>query len=139
MSSQRTAPNALITSARGSRTTIFLKILMAVSGLTGVGFLLFHMYGNLKAFGGEHKFNHYAEWLREVGGPVLPHTSFLWAVRITLILAVIIHIYAAFSLWKRAHRARSTQYVVRRYAKQRWRAARCGGAESRCCSTSSGT
>ncbi|MFW6598970.1 hypothetical protein ACQBAU_00665 [Propionibacteriaceae bacterium Y2011] len=31
-----------------------------------------------------------------------PAHEFLWAVRITLILAVIVHIAAAFSLWKRA-------------------------------------
>jgi len=117
MSGQRTAPDAPIVRARATRTTIFLKILMAASGLTGVGFLVFHMYGNLKAFGGERKFNHYAQWLREVGDPVLPHSSFLWSVRVVLIVAVIVHVYAAFSLWKRASRARPTQYAVRKYAK----------------------
>lgn len=105
---------ALASRGRATRTTIFLKMLMAVSGLIGVSFLLVHMYGNLKAFGGERKFNHYAEYLRELGEPLLPHTGFLWITRIGLIAALVIHVYAAVILWRRASKARSTKYVVKR-------------------------
>ena len=35
--------------ARASRTTIALKLAMALSGVVFVGFVLVHMYGNLKA------------------------------------------------------------------------------------------
>ncbi len=64
---------ALVKGARASRTTIALKIAMAVSGLIFVGFVLLHMYGNLKAFAGHDAFNEYAEHLRTLGEPMLPH------------------------------------------------------------------
>jgi succinate dehydrogenase / fumarate reductase cytochrome b subunit len=57
----------LVTGARAARTTIYLKILMALSGLVFVGFVLAHMYGNLKAFAGHDAFNEYAEHLRTMG------------------------------------------------------------------------
>ena len=41
-------------------TSISLKLLMAASGLAFVGFVLGHMYGNLKAFSGHDAFNEYA-------------------------------------------------------------------------------
>ena len=46
------------------RTTIGKKVIMAVTGLIGIGFVLGHMYGNLKVFSGPEEFNAYAEGLR---------------------------------------------------------------------------
>ena len=43
--------------ARSTRTTIALKLLMATSGVIFIGFVLVHMYGNLKAFSGHDAFN----------------------------------------------------------------------------------
>lgn len=106
---------ALVKGARARRTTIFLKMLMAASGIVGVSFLVFHMYGNLKAFGGEHAFNHYAEYLRELGQPLLPHSGFLWIIRAGLIVAFVVHVTTAVILWRRAGRARSTRYVVKKH------------------------
>ena len=54
------------------RSTVALKALMAVSGLIMIGYLLAHMYGNLKVFSGETAFNDYAHHLREIGEPILP-------------------------------------------------------------------
>ena len=48
-------------------------MMMAVSGLVFIGFVLTHMYGNLKAFGGHDAFNEYAHHLRGIGEPLLPH------------------------------------------------------------------
>ena len=50
-------------------STIFLKLLMAVSGLIFVLFVLLHMYGNLKAFAGHDAYNDYAHHLRTLGEP----------------------------------------------------------------------
>lgn len=91
---------------------------MAVTGLLFVGFVVVHLFGNLKVFAGADAFDHYAAWLREVGYPLLPKQSVLWALRIVLGLSVLAHIGAAVTLWWRARKARGRH---RR---------RLGGAES---------
>ena len=53
--------------ASARRTTIALKVLMAGTGLVFVGFVLLHMYGNLKLLSGEETYNTYAEHLRTFG------------------------------------------------------------------------
>jgi succinate dehydrogenase / fumarate reductase, cytochrome b subunit len=88
--------------AAALRSTVALKAAMAVSGLIMVLWLLAHMYGNLKAFSGRAAFDGYAEHLRTVGEPFLPHAGALWIVRVVLVVAVLVHIYAAMTLWKRA-------------------------------------
>ena len=78
---------------------------MAVSGLVFIGFVLLHMYGNLKAFAGHDAFNEYAHHLRELGEPMLPHEGALWIIRVVLLGSLLAHVYAAFALWSRARRA----------------------------------
>lgn len=102
----------LVKGSRASRSTIALKMLMAVSGVVFIGFVLAHMYGNLKAFGGHDSFNEYAHHLRELGEPMLPHEGFLWLFRAGLIVAVVVHVGCALALWRRAGKARSVKYVV---------------------------
>ena len=87
---------------------------MAVSGLAFVGFVLAHMYGNLKAFAGHDAFNEYAEHLREIGEPLLPHSGLLWILRVGLIVALVVHVYSAVTLWRRAASARTVKYVVKK-------------------------
>ena len=70
-----TTQPALVKGARSTRTTIALKMLMAVSGLIFIGFVLLHMYGNLKAFAGHDAYNDYAEHLRTLGEPMLPYAG----------------------------------------------------------------
>lgn len=97
------------------RTTIGRKIIMAITGLIGIGFVIGHMYGNLKVFaligGGPAYFNEYAEGLRELGAPIFGHTHLLWIVRIVLLAAVVLHVWAAYSLYQDSERARSTKYA----------------------------
>ena len=64
---------SLVKGARGARSTIALKMLMAVSGLVFIGFVLGHMYGNLKAFSGHEAFNEYAEHLRTSASRCCPY------------------------------------------------------------------
>lgn len=83
-----------------------MKALMAVSGLIMIGYLLAHMYGNLKVFSGQQAFDDYAHHLRTLGEPILPYGGALWIIRIVLLAAIIAHIYSAVTLWKRDRRAR---------------------------------
>ncbi|MGL5816143.1 MAG: succinate dehydrogenase cytochrome b subunit [Phycicoccus sp.] len=98
------------------RTTIALKVLMAATGLVFVGYVLLHMYGNLKALSGEEAFNGYAEHLRTLGEPILPYGGLLWIVRVVLLASLVGHAYAAFALWSRASTARRTKYAAGRAA-----------------------
>jgi len=104
----------LVKGSRGTRSTIALKIAMAVSGLAFIGFVLGHMYGNLKAFNGQESFNDYAEHLRELGTPLLPYSGLLWIIRVGLIAALVVHVACAYALARRAQKARTTKYVVKK-------------------------
>ncbi len=104
----------LVKGARAARSTIALKLLMAVSGLVFIGFVLVHMYGNLQAFAGHDAYNEYAEHLREIGEPMLPHAGLLWIIRVGLVASLLVHVYSAVVLWRRAGRARSVQYQVKK-------------------------
>ncbi len=85
---------------------------MAVTGLVMVGFLLMHMYGNLKVFLGADAYNHYAEWLKQdMLYPLMPHGWFIWVFRAVMLLAIVLHMYSAWTLTQRAHNARSVKYV----------------------------
>ena len=108
------ATTTLVTGARASRSTITLKLLMAASGLFFILFVLLHMYGNLKAFSGHDAYNTYAEHLRTLGEPMLPYAGFLWILRAALIVALVVHVYAAVALWHRAGKARTQRYVMKK-------------------------
>jgi succinate dehydrogenase / fumarate reductase cytochrome b subunit len=99
---------------RSTRTTIALKLTMAISGLIFIGFVLAHMYGNLKAFGGHDAFNEYAEHLRTIGEPIFPRSGILWVLRVGLIASLVVHVTSAVLLWRRAAAARTTKYTVKR-------------------------
>ncbi len=95
-----------------------MKILMAVTGVIFVLWLLAHMYGNLKIFGGTAAFDEYAHHLRTMGEPILPYGGALWIIRIVVIVCILFHIYSAFYLWSRAHHARPTRYVAKQAARR---------------------
>ena len=108
------ATPTLVKGARSTRSTIALKMLMAVTGIIFIGYVLLHMYGNLKAFAGHDAFNEYAHHIRELGEPLLPHEGALWLIRAILLLSLVIHVWAALVLWRRKERARSVKYVVKK-------------------------
>lgn len=101
-SQERAASQRTVTTARSS---VVLKAAMAITGLIMVLFLIAHMYGNLKVFAGKEAFDSYAESLRTIGTPILPHAGALWILRVVLLISVIVHIVAAVTLWGRARRA----------------------------------
>jgi succinate dehydrogenase / fumarate reductase cytochrome b subunit len=93
------------------RTAVGKKAVMAVTGIVLFGFVFGHMLGNLKIFLGAESYNHYAEWLREIGYPALPHSGFLWIFRLLLLGSVALHITAATQLTIMNRRARPQRYV----------------------------
>ena len=110
-------------------SSVFKKAVMAVSGIIFVLYLIAHMVGNLKAFAGAETFNHYSEFLRELGEPILPRLAALTIIRAVLLVAVAAHIWAAVSLWRQAKRARPIGYVTKKRVQQSYasRTMRWGG------------
>ncbi|MGZ5414103.1 MAG: succinate dehydrogenase cytochrome b subunit [Aeromicrobium sp.] len=100
------------------RSTVALKYSMAVSGLIMMSYLVLHMYGNLRAFGGADDFNLYAHHLREIGVPFLPHSGTIWLARVVLLGAVLMHAYAATTLWRRNKKAAGYVGMTRYQTKQ---------------------
>jgi succinate dehydrogenase / fumarate reductase cytochrome b subunit len=93
---------------------------MAASGIIFIGFVLLHMYGNLKAFAGHDAFNEYAEHLRALGEPMLPRSGLLWVIRAVLIVSLVVHVACALTLWRRAKRARTIRYVMKKNKHSTW-------------------
>ncbi len=96
------------------RTTVGKKVVMAVTGLIWVGYVIVHMFGNLKLFEGPETINAWGVFLREVGGPVFRHGSVLWGFRLVLITALVLHVLAAFQISKLDLDSRPVSYSVRR-------------------------
>ena len=105
------------------RSTIGKKIIMAVTGLIGVGFVIGHMAGNLQAFVGRDKLNAYGALLH---GPL---AELLWLVRLVLIAAVVLHVLMAYQLTMRSRAARPVGYQQRQPQVSTWasRTMRWGG------------
>ena len=94
------------------RSSVGKKVIMAVTGVVWVGFVVAHMVGNLKAFQGAEKIDHYGEFLREMGAPVFGHGQLLWVLRIGLIVTIVVHVLAATQLTLMSWRARPVSYKV---------------------------
>jgi succinate dehydrogenase / fumarate reductase cytochrome b subunit len=84
-------------------SSIGKKVVMAVTGVALFGFVVAHMVGNLQVYLGPAALNHYAEALRNLG-------PLLWAARIGLLVAVGLHIWAAYSLTMMNRAARPQDY-----------------------------
>lgn len=93
------------------RSAMGKKAIMAVTGIMLFGFVLIHMIGNLKLYQGPAKLNAYAEGLREFGVPILGHSQALWVARGGLLLAVGLHILAAYQLTMINRKARPKDYA----------------------------
>lgn len=92
------------------RSQLVKKYIMALSGLALFGFVFAHMLGNLKIFLGASSLNHYAEWLRDLGEPLLPRTGLLWLLRGGLVVAFVAHIVTAAQLTMINRKARPVRY-----------------------------
>src|SRR4029079_12828839 len=92
------------------RSALGKKAVMALTGLVFWGFVLGHMGGNLKLFLGAEAINHYAEFLREVGEPLMPRGTLLWVARVVLLLSLALHVHAALALTALNRKARPQDY-----------------------------
>ena len=103
---------------------------MAITGLIWIGYLVLHMYGNLKVFGGPEAFNHYAEGLRTLGTPLLGQGHALLVARVIFTVSIALHIWAAIALKMMAARARPQNYDTYRIAEANYAVVtmRWGGA-----------
>jgi succinate dehydrogenase / fumarate reductase cytochrome b subunit len=97
------------------RSAVGKKWVMAVTGILLMGYVFFHMLGNLKVFLGAEDLNHYAEWLRDLLVPFLPRTVTLWLLRVGLIAAFVFHIHAAYGMTRINRAARAAGgYISKR-------------------------
>lgn len=94
-------------------STVGLKIVMAVSGLLLILFVLQHLVGNLKVFGGQDAFNAYAEFMQSLG-------LIKWGVRFGLLGLLVVHVASAFKLRARNAAARPSRYAVSKPYASTW-------------------
>jgi len=87
-------------------STIGQKVLLALTGLSLVGFLIVHLIGNLKVLFGQDELNAYAHFLKHSLGPII------WIFRGGLLVLFITHIFLALKLKATTANARPIQYVV---------------------------
>ncbi|PYG00590.1 succinate dehydrogenase subunit C [Georgenia satyanarayanai] len=99
---------------KGRRTSVALKLVMAVTGVIFLLFVLAHLYGNLKALSGQQAFDDYAHHLRVLGEPMLPESGFLWVMRLGLIVSLVLHVWSAIVLARRNRAARTQKYVMKK-------------------------
>jgi succinate dehydrogenase / fumarate reductase cytochrome b subunit len=84
-----------------------LKVIMAVTGTVFVGFICFHLFGNIKIlFETPEEYDAYAVWLRHLLNPLLPGTMFLWCFRAVLFGCLILHVASGITIYVRARIAR---------------------------------
>ncbi len=93
-------------------SSIGRKFLMAVSGLILTGFAVGHLVGNLQVFSHPDKINGYAHFLQSLGPA-------LWVVRLVLLAAVGVHVWAAIALTLESKVARGPE----KYGVHKWLAA----------------
>ncbi len=104
------------------RSTVGKKALVAASGLILCLWVTLHVAGNLTVFSGPHAADGYAASLRRM-------PAALWAVRIGLVVAAVVHVAGVVSL-TRADRAARPRHQARGPRVSTWaaRSMRLGGA-----------
>ena len=91
-------------------TSIGKKLIMATTGGLLFAYVVGHMVGNLQIFLGPEALNAYGEFLHE-----FLHGGFLVAARVVLLVAVLLHIWAAVSLARTNIAARPQGYRRQQY------------------------
>jgi len=86
------------------------KILVGFTGLSLVGFVFFHMVGNLKMFSGQESINKYAHFLKHDLG------ALIWVARVGLLGLFAVHLFLTIKLKLAAKAARPVAYLQHRSA-----------------------
>jgi succinate dehydrogenase / fumarate reductase cytochrome b subunit len=92
-----------LTTTLGS--SIGKKVMMAISGLSFIGFLAAHLAGNLTIYGGADAFNGYAEHLHALG-------PLLRVAEVVLLTLFLVHILVGLILFLQNLKARPQRYHV---------------------------
>jgi succinate dehydrogenase cytochrome b subunit len=92
------------------RSSVGKKMIVAITGVILIFFVIGHLLGNLQIFLGPDWINGYSQHLRDLG-------PLLWAIRLFLLAAVVIHIWVTIQLAIENRRARPERYMDRQYAK----------------------
>lgn len=96
------------------RSSIGRKFIMAISGLILTGFVFGHLVGNLQIFLSPDHINGYAHFLQALGPA-------LWLVRLVLLGAAALHIWAAVVLTMENRTARGPEaYGVKKWLRATW-------------------
>ena len=100
------AINPIHRAVRFYEAPIGKKAVMAVTGFVLFGYVVAHLLGNLQIYSGNpQQINVYAAFLHNPANAIA-----LWAARLVLLAAVILHIVAAFQLWGLNRSARPVSY-----------------------------
>lgn len=95
-------------------TAVGKKYVMAITGVGLLGFVFFHMVGNLKMYMGQSDLNQYAHFLEKLLYPILPEKAMLWIFRAGLLAMAVLHLHAAYSLTVLNKQARPVKYQSER-------------------------
>ena len=91
-------------------TAVGKKYVMAITGIGMMGFVLFHMIGNLKMYQGADDLNKYAEFLKKLLYPLATKEAVLWILRGGLVTMLVLHLHAALTLTRLNRHARPVKY-----------------------------
>ena len=89
------------------RSTLGKKVVMAATGIIGIGFLVAHVAGNLLVFRGAAAINGYSAFLHG------PGAELLWPMRVVLLAALLLHVLAAYQLMHMSQAGRPHGYLMR--------------------------
>jgi succinate dehydrogenase / fumarate reductase cytochrome b subunit len=88
-------------------TLVGKKVIMAASGVILFLFVVGHLLGNLQIFDGPERLNAYSAFLKKTG-------EILWAVRVVLLAALVLHVVASVQVSLASMRARPVAYAVKK-------------------------
>jgi succinate dehydrogenase / fumarate reductase cytochrome b subunit len=92
---------------RFRRSTIGLKVAMALTGVVMFGYLVGHVTGNWLLFAGKEKINQYSAFLH--------HTpALLWGTRVVLFVSVLLHLWATVRFLALRKEARPVAYDAKK-------------------------
>ena len=106
------------------QSTIGLKILMALSGLVGLGFVVGHMLGNLQIFIPDE-----GESLNAYAAALHANAALLWVARSVLLASIVVHVVTVIKLNRKIKSARPIPYASKGWlgASYATRSMRIGG------------
>jgi succinate dehydrogenase / fumarate reductase cytochrome b subunit len=89
------------------RSLVGKKVIMAATGVILFLFVVGHLLGNLQIFEGPERLNAYSAFLKRTG-------EILWAVRLVLLAALVLHVVASVQVSLASRRARPVAYTVKK-------------------------